>query len=89
MPRAEPTEKIRKLEENRARINAEIQRVKGRAQQEERKRETRRKILAGAMVFDRVARGEVSEQRFKADIDRFLERDQDRALFGLSPRPVE
>ena len=30
MPRAEPTEKIRKLEENRARINAEIQRVKGR-----------------------------------------------------------
>ena len=41
------------------------------------------------MVFDRVARGEVSEQRFKADIDRFLERDQDRALFGLSPRPVE
>ena len=34
MPRAEPPERIRKLEENRARINAEIQRVKGRAQRE-------------------------------------------------------
>ena len=47
MPRAEPTDRIRQLEESRARINAEIQRVKGRAQQAERKRETRRKILVG------------------------------------------
>ena len=52
MPRAEPTDRIRQLEESRARINAEIQRVKGRAQQEERKRETRRKILVGSMVLD-------------------------------------
>ena len=32
--------------------------MKGRAQQEERKRETRRKILVGAMVLDQVTRGE-------------------------------
>ena len=47
MPRAEAADRIRKLEEQRARINAEIQRVKGRAQQAERKRETRRNILQG------------------------------------------
>ena len=86
MPRAKPADRIRNLEERRARINAEIQRVRSRESQEERKRETRRKILAGAMVLDRVARKELSEKLFKADMDRFLERDQDRALFGLVPR---
>ena len=88
MPRAKPADRLRKLEEQRARINAEIQRVRSRESQEERKRETRRKILAGAMVLDRVARKDLSEKLFKADMDRFLERDQDRALFGLPPRPA-
>jgi len=86
MPRAKPADRIRQLEEQRARINAEIQRVRSRESQEERKRETRRKILAGAMVLDRVARKKVSEKLFKADMDSFLERDQDRALFGLPPK---
>ena len=89
MPRARPADRIRKLEEQRARINAEIQRVRGRESQEERKRETRRKILAGAMVLDRVARKELPEKLFKADMDRFLERDQDRALFDLPPRSAK
>ena len=86
MPRAKPADRIRQLEEQRARINAEIHRVRSRESQEERKRETRRKILAGAMVLDRVARKELSEKLFKADMERFLERDQDRALFDLPPR---
>ena len=86
MPRAKPEDRIRNLEEQRARINAEIQRVRSRESQEERKRETRRKILAGAMVLDRVARGELAEKLFKADMDRFLEREQDRALFDLPAR---
>ena len=88
MPRAKPADRLRKLEEQRARINAEIQRVRSRESQEERKRETRRKILAGAMVLDRVARKELSEKLFKADMDRFLERDQDRILFDLPKRQV-
>ena len=89
MPRAEPTERLRKLEEAQARIAAEIQRVKGRAAQEARKRDTHRKILAGAMTLDRVARGEVSEQRFLEDMDRFLEKDRDRAVFELPPRQAK
>ena len=87
MPRAKPADRIRQLEEQRARINAEIQRVRSRESQEERRRETRRKILAGAMVLDRVKRKELSEKLFKADMDRFLDRDQDRALFGLPKLP--
>ena len=57
MPRAKPADRIRQLEEQRARINAEIQRVRSRESQAERKRETRRKILVGAMVLDQVAGG--------------------------------
>ena len=65
-----------------------FRRVRSRESQEERKRETRRKILAGAMVLDRVARKELAEKLFLADMDRFLKRDQDRALFDLPPRPA-
>ena len=89
MPRAKPADRIRQLEERRARINAEIQRVRSRESQEERKRNTRRKILVGAMVLDQVQRGEWPEKRLKAAMDRFLEREQDRALFELSPQPTK
>jgi len=95
MPRAETTDRIRQLEERRARITAEIQRVKARERQAKRKRDTRRKILVGAMVLDQVERGEWPATRLQAAMDRFLEREQDRALFDLptlrsekgAPRP--
>lgn len=86
MPRAEPTEKLRKLEESQARIAAEIQRVRGRAAQKARKRNTHRKILAGALLLDQVKRGEWPEARFLAAMDKFLEKDRDRAVFDLPPR---
>ena len=89
MPRAKPADRIRQLEERRARINAEIQQVRSRESQEARKLETRRRILAGAMVLDRVARKELAEKLFLADMDRFLKREQDRAVFGLPPRPSD
>ena len=89
MPRAKPEDRIRQLEERRARINAEIQRVRSRESQEKRKRETRRLILMGAMLRDRITRKELPEKLFKADMDRFLDRDQDRALFDLPPRPAK
>ena len=89
MPRANPQERRRKLEEKQARIKAELQRMNAREQQAERKRDTRRKILLGARVLDRIARGELAEAEVKADMERFLERDRDRALFNLPPRAVQ
>ena len=86
MPRANPQERLRKIEEKQARLKAEAQRVKARAREAERKRETRRKILAGAMVLDRVARGDLPEKLFLSDMDDFLERPHERALFELPPR---
>ena len=87
MPRANPQERLRKIEEQQARLKAEAQRVKARAREAERKRETRRLILYGAMLKDRMARGEVPEKVILADMDKFLTRDHERALFDLPPRP--
>lgn len=79
-------DRLRKLEEQRAWINAEIQRVRRWESQEERKRDTHHKILLGPMMLERVGDGKTSEKWVKAEIDRFLKREQDQALFGLSPK---
>ena len=53
----------------------------------ERKRDTRRKILAEACVLDRAGKDQVSvRQLLKENLDAFLTKPQDRALFDLQPR---
>lgn len=90
MPRAEPEERLRKLKEKEARIKAERQRAEARQREAERKRELRRKILTGGMLLDKIARGEEDAAVVKAQLDCFLHRPQDRALFDLPPhrRPL-
>ena len=83
---AKAADRLAKLEEQRARINAEIQRVKAREQQQKRKDETRRKVLIGAMILAKVESREWPEERLAAAMDAYLERDHDRALFGLTPQ---
>ena len=52
----------------------------------ERKTETRRKILVGAMVLSHVDQKPESNAALLRDLDEFLERDRDRELFDLAPR---
>lgn len=80
---AKAAERLAKLEEQRARINAEIQRVRAREQQQKRKDGTRRKVLVGAWMLGKVESGEWPEQKLVEAMDNYLERDHDRALFGL------
>ena len=49
----------------------------------ERKRDTRRKILAGACVLDRADKDPVSARHLQEILDAFLTKPQDRALFDL------
>ena len=49
--------------------------------------DTRRKILAGAMTLEISGRDEEARLRFMKQMDKFLTRPDDRALFGLSPLP--
>lgn len=45
--------------------------------------DTRRKILAGAMALEMAERDGEAKQRLMKQMDKYLTRDDDRALFGL------
>lgn len=84
--RPSPEERLAQLEKRRQQINAAIQQIRARWNQDRRKQDTRRKILAGAWVLLAVERGEFPREVLLAGLDGLLERDQDRALFDLPPR---
>ena len=50
--------------------------------------DTRRKILAGALVLDMMEESEETKGRFMARLDKFLSRPDDRTLFGLPVQPA-
>jgi hypothetical protein len=79
--------RIAKLEEQRARINNEIQKVRAREAEGVRKQETRKKILLGALMLQKIEKGEINEAKLKNDLDGFLVRDSDRELFELPAKP--
>lgn len=83
---AKEAERLAKLEEQRARINAKIQRVKVREQQQKRNDDTRRKVLVGAWMMGKVQSGEWPERKLIEAMDSYLDREHDRALFGLPPK---
>lgn len=83
-------EKLQKLEQRRAKIAAEIQKIRARETAQTRKVDTRRKIIVGAMILGMVERGEgMPKNAFLTALDKHLLRDQDRILFDLAPLPPQ
>ena len=66
-------------------IRKYARRVRSRLSARERKTDTRRKILVGAMVLKRVDQDPESRTLLLRDLDEFLEHPRDRELFGLIP----
>ena len=56
--------------------------------QRERKLAIRRQILVGGIILAKVEQGEFGRRQFQLWLDQALARADDRALFGLSPRPI-
>jgi large subunit ribosomal protein L7/L12 len=54
--------------------------------QQKRATETRKKILIGAAIQSMIERGQWSAENLQKIMDQALTRDDDRALFGLSPK---
>ncbi len=92
--------KLEKLDqqacEKKAKIEAEtkdkslklknhLKRLEQREKAKNRKRDTRRKILAGSLVLEHMEKDEAFAAKFRGDLDQFLKRDIDRALFELQP----
>jgi uncharacterized protein (DUF3084 family) len=54
----------------------------------ERKLAIRRQILVGGIILEKLEIGEFDRQVLHGWLDQALTRADDRALFGLSPRPT-
>lgn len=86
-------ERIAKLEEKLKQEKAKKQKIEARKRTAElklqRSQDTRRKILAGALVLEMMEQDEQAKERFMSRLDKFLTRKDDRALFGLYPKGEE
>ena len=70
-------------------LTRQIRRAQARVSAADRKRRTRRLILIGSYI-DSVSQADPEAMtRLRKGLDEFLERDQDRALFDLAPRPKD
>lgn len=78
-------EKIQRLIDKRNAVNARIKLEQNKRKVGERKNDTRRKVLAGAAVLQWAAKDSEFAARLQSELQSFLVRDADRALFGLPP----
>lgn len=81
-------EKIKKQQERLKQLKAQKQALeakeKKRIAEQQRKEDTRKKILLGAYLLKKMEESEANRQRILADLDEYLIEPRDRALFGLS-----
>ncbi len=85
------TDKLKALTTKREQINAQIQTLRAKEQSQQRKQDTRRKILIGGVVLKMLKTGEMPQERLTEILDKHLASARDRALFDLPAKqqPVE
>jgi hypothetical protein len=81
-----PPDRRAKLEERRAKIDQQLRALEAREKQAERKRDTRRKIVAGGIVLTHAEMHPEFADQLNGLLERFVTRDADRELFGLPPK---
>ena len=74
------------LDRKKAKLKASLRRVRARISTRERKARTRRLILLGSYIDSVSQTDPAAMTRLMKGLDKFLERDRDRALFDLPPR---
>lgn len=83
-------EQISTLEERLKQLKLRQQRTDARKRaldaQRERKAETRRRFVVGALILAKVQEGEMDQGRLREWLDQTLSRKDDRALFDLPPK---
>lgn len=76
---------LERLQARKAQLEADIARRQARARVEERKADTRRKILIGAVVMQEMKSNPYTEAWMLDLLAERLTKARDRALFGLRP----
>lgn len=73
---------LEKLKKQEQILKARIQKAESRYKQQERKDDTRRKILLGALCLDKL-KNDASFSFINDELDKFLTKNNDRKLFDL------
>jgi hypothetical protein len=84
-------ERLKALEQKQAQIKAQIQALKARDTAQDRKDDTRRKVLLGGFVLAQMKKNGIGVQSVTYESVRFIDtlnNDRDRALFGLAAKPA-
>jgi len=77
--------KLEKLKQQQEKIKAQIQKEEAKKKIQNRKFDTRRKILIGAVVMERMKKDRALSEKVKKILTESLTRDNDRKLFELPP----
>lgn len=86
--RSKPTaEKIADLEKKEAQIRAQLNREKSKLKDDERKRDTRRKIIVGALALEH--KDSTFQETLRRLLNQYVTKPHDRALFDLPPLPEQ
>ena len=75
-------EKLKQLKAQKQAIEA---REKTKQKEQERKDDTRRKILLGSYLIKKIQSNEANKDKVLAELDDYLTEDRDRQLFNLPP----
>ena len=78
--------KIDKIQQRIEELKSQLRQEKAKENTRQRKIDTRKKILLGAMLMHWVENGEFKSADLLEGLDKFLTRDSDRVLFGLSSK---
>lgn len=74
---------LEKLKQLKARKQAIESREKSKQKEQERKDDTRRKILLGSYLIKKMQESEANKEKILAEINEYLVEDRDRKLFDL------
>ena len=89
MPRHNTTDRLEILRDKRDQLDAQLRALEARDKQAERKADTRRKVIAGALALEHYEKNRDSEfgrVMFRL-LDEYVVRPHDRALFPDLPSP--
>ena len=75
-------EKLKQLKAQKQAIEA---RERTKKKEQERKDDTRRKILLGSYLIKKIQSNEANKDKVLAELDDYLTEDRDRQLFNLPP----
>ena len=75
--------KLEQLKKKQEQLRLQIQKEEQKLKTKNRKDDTRRKILVGAMVLDRMGKNDEYKQEILSILDSYLKNEKDRDLFQL------